>query len=185
MKIIALSGSLRNNSFNTGLLRAAAEIAREADPSVIVEIISLDDIPMYNSDLETGGLPASVQRLKDSIAEADAVMIATPEYNHSISGVLKNALDWISRGPVRPLTLKPVAIMGASTGAFGTIRAQGHLRDMLHSLNARTVSRPEILVGGASAKFDANGTLTDETTRGFLQKLVEALMQSVPQEVLS
>lgn len=185
MRIIALSGSLRHSSYNTGLLRAAAEIAQELTPDVVVEIIPLDDIPMYNSDLEPGGLPASVQRMKDSIAAADAVMIASPEYNHSISGVLKNALDWISRGPVRPLTLKPVAIMGASTGAFGTIRAQGHLRDMLHSLNARTVARPEILVGGASAKFDADGTLTDETTRGFLRKLVEALMESIPQEVAS
>lgn len=161
MKIVGISGSIRANSFNSKLLRNAEGLLA---PSHTLEIINLRDIPMYDADLEAAGLPESVARAKALIESADGVLFASPEYNYTYSGVLKNALDWFSRGPVRPLMEKPVAVIGASTGNFGAVRSQTALRQLLHGMGAHVLPKPELLVGQAASKFDENGTLIDEAT---------------------
>jgi chromate reductase len=165
MKTIAISGSLRKASFNTALLRAARDLA-PAD--MAIEIVDIAAIPAYNADNHADGLPAPVQELIDSIRGADAVLIATPEYNYSIPGVLKNAIDWVSRAENQPFKGKAVGLMGVSPGVLGTARAQYHLRQVFVFLDALVMNRPEVFVGGARAKFDADGNLTDEGTREFL-----------------
>jgi chromate reductase len=136
----------------------------------------LGDLPLFNADVEADGDPPPVARLKRAIASADALLIATPEYNHCVPGVLKNAIDWASR-PSRAsvLTGKPVAIMGASTGSGGTARAQAHLRDGLAYTNGLVLPLPEVLVSSAASKFDADGNLTDEQTRDDVRDLLKAL----------
>lgn len=173
MKILGLSGSLRKGSFNTAALRAAAEVLPEG---VTLEIAEIGDLPLYDDDIRQAGYPASVQRLRDQLAGADAILFATPEYNYSISGVLKNAIDWASRPPEQPFNEKPVAIMGASGGILGTARAQYQLRQMLVFLNAHPINKPEVMIGQAQTKFDAQGKLTDEPTREFIRALVAALV---------
>jgi len=173
--ILAISGSLREHSHNTALLRAAAELAPEG---MTMDLVSLDDIPMYHPDVEIRqGFPAPVARLREQIADADAVIIATPEYNHSIPGVLKNALDWVSRRPDMPLDGKPTAIMGAATGMGGTVRAQEHLRSILIALNAHILNKPEVLIGRAHTKFDDNGQLLDSATQQFIEQMLYNLYQ--------
>jgi chromate reductase len=140
----------------------------------------LDAIPPYNADVEAQGFPAPVVAFKNAIAEADALLIATPEYNHSIPGVLKNAFDWASRPPGHsPLDGKPAAIMGASTGAIGTARAQQHLRLVCSYVNMLVMNLPEVFVARAQDKVDASGRLTDEPTRQFLHKFLQAFVQWV------
>ncbi len=168
----AISGSLRRGSYNTAALRAAAELAPEG---VTITEESLADIPVYNDDLKAAGFPAAVTRLQQAIASADAVLIATPEYNYSVSGVLKNAIDWVSRTDPQPFANKPVAIMGASPGAFGTARAQYDLRKMFVYLDAHLLNKPEVMIGAAHTRFDADGKLTDEATRKFVTSLLTAL----------
>jgi chromate reductase len=140
-----------------------------------LELCDLSSIPLYNDDVRALGYPKPVKEFRDRIADANALLIATPEYNYSIPGVLKNVMDWASRPPNPPLNAKPVAIMGASTGNFGTIRAQMHLRQVCGATNMFLLNRPEVLVTRAEEKFDANGRLVDEVTRGFLRDLLAAL----------
>jgi chromate reductase len=174
VKILGVSGSLRKASFNSAALRAAKELAPEGVEFTIHE--GLRDIPPYDDDLRTGeGYPASVQALRAAIKAADAVLIATPEYNYSISGVLKNAIDWASRPPEQPFDGKPVAIMGASGGMLGTARAQYDLRKMFVFLNSHVLNKPEVMIAQAASKFDADGRLTDETTRGLIAQQLGAL----------
>lgn len=172
--ILAFAGSLRIASYNRGLVRAAKELAPEGAQ---VEIIELDDIPMYNEDLRADGNPPSVERLRAAIRSADALLIATPEYNYSISGVLKNALDWVSRpAPDVVMKGKPTAIMGATGGMFGTVRAQMAFRQILTYTETHVLTKPEVLVMNARQRFDADGNLTDAETREWVRALVEALV---------
>lgn len=168
-----MAGSLRKNSYN----RAALRIAQHLAPSnAIVEIIELDNIPLYNQDLDTQ-MPSPVLEFKEKIAAADAILFATPEYNHSISGVLKNAIDWASRPYGKSSwDSKPVAIMGASSGAVGTARAQEHLRQIFGTLNMHPLNRPELLIARSAEKFDKDGNLTDERTKMRMKELMEALV---------
>ena len=172
LKVLALSGSLRKGSYNTAALRAAQELAPDG---MSIEIASIADIPFYDADLQAQGFPPSVQALGEKIRQADAVLIASPEYNYSISGVLKNAIDWLSRLPDQPFAGKPVAMMGASMSLLGAARAQYHLRQIFVFLDAMPVNKPEVFITLAHQKFDAGGALTDEPTRGFIKQLLEAL----------
>jgi chromate reductase len=161
MKLLAISGALRKDSFNTGLLRAVKEMA---PPEMEIEIVTLHGVPLYDGDEEARhGVPASVKALQARVKEADGVIISTPEYNFSVPGVLKNGLDWMSRGG-NPFKWKRVGVMGASEGPVGTARSQYHLRQNLVGLEAITMPKPEIFVALAPTKF-ADGKLTDETTR--------------------
>jgi chromate reductase len=168
----AISGSLRTGSYNTAALRAAAELAPDG---VFVVQEAIGDIPLYNEDFKAVGFPASVGRLQAAIAAADAVLIATPEYNYSVPGVLKNAIDWVSRTDPQPFADKPVAIIGASPGAIGTARAQYDLRKMFVYLDAHVLNKPEVMISAAHTRFEADGRLTDDATRKFLASLLAAL----------
>ena len=171
--ILGFSGSLRKNSYNTAALRAAKVLA---PAGINVNIFDLASIPLYNQDLEEGELPAGVAAFKQQIALADALLIVTPEYNYSVPGVLKNALDWASRPSGQsPLSDKPVAIMGASMGYFGTSRAQYHLRQTCVILNMHPLNNPEVFIPGAANKFDQDGNLTDAYTQENIKKLLVAL----------
>jgi chromate reductase len=173
MKILGLSGSLRKGSYNGMVLRAAGEVLPDG---ATLEIAGIGDLPLYDDDLRQAGYPAPVQRLRHQIATADAVLFVTPEYNYSIPGVLKNAIDWASRPPEQPFNEKPVAIMGASMGLLGTARAQYHLRQMLVFLNAHPINKPEVMISQVQTKFDPDGRLTDEPTREFIRALLTALV---------
>ena len=170
--VLGTSGSLRKSSYNTALLTAASELLPEG---VTLETFDLSLIPLYNEDVRSLGYPKAVKEFRDRIAAADALLIATPEYNYSIPGVLKNAIDWASRPPDSPLDGKPVAIMGASTGSFGTVRAQMHLRQVCVGCNMLPLNDPEVLVMRAQEKFDASGRLADETTRRIIRDLLVGL----------
>lgn len=174
MKVLGISGSLRKASYNTAALRAARELA---PAGIVIELAEIGDIPIYNEDLRAAGLPASMERLRAQMRAADALLFVTPEYNYSIPGVLKNAIDWASRPPDQPFDGKPVAIMGVTGSLLGTARAQYHLRQMLVWLNAFPINKPEVFIGQAASKFDGDGRLTDETTRGLVRQLLEALEQ--------
>ena len=177
MRILAISGSGRRHSHNTGLLRAAA---RALPPGAELELFDgLLEIPPYCEDADVDPAPAAVERLRNEIAAADALLIATPEYNASIPGVLKNALDWASRPfPDNVLRDKPVAVMGASTGLFGAVWAQAELRKVLHHTGARVVDE-ELPVGLAAHAFTDAGELVDAELRQRLVELVEALTREV------
>lgn len=164
--VLALSGSLRSGSYNTALLRAAAELVPEG---VRVEVAGIADIPMFNPDvLAASGFPPVVEALRARARAADAILFSTPEYNRSISGVLKNTIDWLSRGPDQVFDGKPVAVFSAGPGALGGALANHHLRQVMVFLNAHTLNGPEVMVGGAAQKFDAEGRLTDQSTRDFV-----------------
>lgn len=172
-RILGICGSLRRASFNMAALRAAQQLAPEG---IAIEIVSPGGIPLYNDDERTAsGFPDPVTNLCRRITEADAVLIATPEYNYSVPGVLKNAIDWVSRASPQPFQDKPVAIMGASPGALGTARAQYDLRKIFVFLDAHVLNRPEVMIAGAGQRFDAEGNLTDEVTRKFIAAQIEAL----------
>lgn len=171
-KVLGISGSLRAGSLNTALLRTAQEVAPDG---VAIEIANLADVPIYNEDVRQQGLPDGVVRLRQGIAAADALLIATPEYNYSIPGVLKNAIDWASRPPDQPFDGKPVALMGTSPGRLGTARAQYHLRQCFVFLNAPVLNKPELMVGDAGTVFDDTGRMIDEANRGRVAKLLAAL----------
>ena len=172
LNVLALSGSLRAASFNSAALRAAQKLA---PPGMVITIHGLDGIPLYNEDVKALGYPPAVQALRDAIKAADALLIATPEYNFSISGVLKNAIDWASRPPEQPFDDKPVAILGASGGMLGTARAQYHLRQCFLFLNGHVLNKPEVMISTAASRFDTQGNLTDETTQGLIRAQLEAL----------
>ena len=174
MKILGIAGSLREGSYNRSLLRAARELL-PAD----VELAEFDirGLPFYDGDVEAAGDPEPVVALKDAIREADALLIATPEYNRGVPGALKNAVDWASRPPLSsPLTGKPVAIIGASTGRGGTARAQEHLRSALEFSRAEVLEQPELLVPEAYLHFDQHGELADEGIRAELAELLDTLV---------
>ena len=172
-RILAISGSLRERSYNRALLRAAEELA---PPGVEIEEFDLSPIPFYDGDVEAAGDPASVVALRAAVAEADGVLIATPEYNRGTSGVLKNAIDWLSRPALASvLRWKPVAIMGASTGRGGTRRAQQQVRDALLYPGAIVLEEPEVALPVAWEHFDEDGRLVDEKTRDSIRALLEGL----------
>jgi chromate reductase len=170
--VLGISGSLRRGSYNTAALRAALELLPE---DMTLEIADIGEIPLYNEDVKQQGFPPPAQRLRDRIGAADALLFATPEYNYSVSGVLKNAIDWASRPPDSPVIGKPVGIMGATPGLWGTLRAQYHLRQTCVFLNMLPVNKPEVFIAQAQTKFDAQGSLTDPTTRDIIAQLLVSL----------
>lgn len=172
IRVLGISGSLRRDSWNTLLLRAAQKLA---PAGMTIEIASIREIPFYDGDVEAVGMPAEVTALRERIRAADAVLIASPEYNASIPGVLKNALDWISRPPAQPMDGKPIAIFGASPGATGTIRGQAHLRQTLANVNGLVLVQPVVAVGLAPERLGADATITDEATRKFVVTMLTKL----------
>jgi chromate reductase len=172
LRVLGISGSLRKGSFNTAVLRAAVELAPEG---MVIETADIRDIPIYDEDVRAAGLPPSVQKLRDAIAAADALLIVTPEYNYSVPGVLKNAIDWASRPPSQPFAGKPLAIMGASGGLVGTARAQYHLRQIAVFLDMHPLNKPEVFVRTAQEKINADGRLHDEPTRKVIADQLVAL----------
>jgi chromate reductase len=174
MHILGISGSLRKDSFNTRLLRAAQTLT---PAGVTLDILDISRLPLYNEDVRAAGPPPEVTAVREAVRAADALLIATPEYNYSIPGVLKNAIDWVSRPPAdQPFAGMPLGIMGASGGLSGTMRAQYHLRQMAVFVDLLPMNKPEVMVRNAAGKFDAEGNLTDEETRAHVAKLVEALV---------
>jgi chromate reductase len=174
IKVIGIAGSLRVGSYNRGLIRAAQALAPD---SMEIETAEIGSFPLFSEDLEKKATPSDVITLKRRVAAADALLIATPEYNHSISGVLKNAIDWLSRKPDMPLGGKPTAIMGASTGIIGTARAQMHLRIVALGLGIPMLLKPEVYVTLAEKKFNEQGDLVHEPTREKVKELLEALLE--------
>lgn len=166
VKLAGFAGSLRRLSYNRGLLNAAADLL---PAGVTLDIVPIDDIPLYNADIETAdGIPPAVTRLKDAIADADGLLLVTPEYNNGIPGVAKNAIDWASRPPAdsaRIFSGKPVAILGASPGGFGTILSQDSWLSVLRTLGMRPWFEGRLMVSRAGNLFDDQGALTDEATR--------------------
>jgi len=170
--VLGIAGSLRKGSYNRALLRSAQSLTPDG---MRLEILELRGLPFYDADVEKQGDPEPVQELKRRVREADALVIATPEYQHSLPGVLKNALDWASRPPKDPpMKGKPVAMMGATPGRYGTARAQAELRKVLAYSDTVVVSRPEVLVANAAETF-RDGELVDEMARGFVRELLAAL----------
>jgi chromate reductase len=179
-RIAAFAGSLRRKSYNRALIEAARELA---PGGMSIEPIEIGGLPFYNADVEAEGDPASVADFKAALQQADGVLIATPEYNDGIPGVLGNALDWASRLPGRaPLAAKPVAIIGASPSQIGTARAQLHLRQILGHVQARVLPPPELLVAQANLRFDSGLRLTDESTRRILASLLERFSRWIIRE---
>ena len=172
IKVLAFAGSLRKGSFNKALIRAAIEVAPE---NIEIEVFDLEGIPLFNQEFEANP-PQRVKEFKDEIRSADALLMATPEYNYSFSGVLKNAIDCASRPRAdTPLEGKPVAIMSASTGRFGGARAQYHLRQTFIFLNMQPVNRPEVMLSDAMHNVDVNGNVTNEQTCQLIHQLLETL----------
>jgi chromate reductase len=173
LRILGIPGSLRRESYNRGLLLAAQELA---PPGVELELYEVRELPLYDEDLERTGPPDQVLHFKQAIAHADALLIATPEYNWSVPGPLKNAIDWASRPPATsPLRRKPVALMGASTGISGTIRAQLALRQIFASTESYVLPKPDLFVREAATLF-RDGRLVDRETRERIRQLLEALV---------
>jgi len=174
IRILGIAGSLREKSYNKLLLQAAAKLLA---PSAELEIFDLNEIPLYDQDVEASGLPESVRALKRKIEDTDALLIATPEYNHSFPGVLKNAIDWASR-PYGHNSFdgKPTAVISASPGVFGGIAAQDHLKQVLLAVNTRLVTQPAVIVSSAHEKIDQHGNLLDPNTKQFMLQLLVNLV---------
>src|SRR5215471_20510752 len=174
MRLLGNAGSHRAASYNQSLLRAARGIA---PPGTVIEEFDIRELPFYDGDVEAAGDPPSVAAFNEAIRDADALLFATPEYNRGVPGVLKNAVDWASRPPfASPLTGKPVAIMGASTGRGGTARAQEQLRSALEHSRAAVLEQPEVLVPEAFMRFDQQGELVDGGVRAELAELLDTLV---------
>ena len=170
-RVLALSGSLRKASLNSALLRAAGDAAPPGTQVMFFE--GLEAVPLFNEDLESGIAPPAVKHLRDEVERADGLLISTPEYNHSMPGVLKNALDWLSRPtPSRVLAGKPVAIMGATVGTWGTRLAQAALRQVLFSTESLVMPRSGLFLRGATGLFDSSGKLIDSATSAALRSLM-------------
>ena len=173
IRILGIAGSLRRESYNRAALRAATQLVPEG---ATIDNFELDGIPGFNQDEEQNP-PPKVVELKRRIREADAILLVTPEYNYSVPGVLKNAIDWASR-PYGDSAWngKPAAIMGASIGAIGTARAQYHLRQMFVFLNMFPINQPEVMIGNAQDRFDSQGNLTDDAMKEFIRQLLQNLV---------
>ncbi len=169
---VAISGSLRKESFNTMVLKTTQELAPN---HISIEQISIADVPMYNFDLHEKVFPEPIEKLCTAIKNADALIIVTPEYNYSVPGVLKNIIDFLSTHPAKPFDKKAVGIISASPSLLGGVRSQYHLRQILVAINAMTMNIPEVVITEVNKKFDETGNLTDEKTKEFLQKFIEAL----------
>ena len=165
MKILGICGSLREGSYNRMALHAAQELMPE---SMQLEIAQIEDFPLFDGDEFAKGFPPQVARVREKVRDADGLLVACPEYNFSVSGVLKNAIDWMSRGTDQPFNHKPMAIISATMGPVGGARAQYDLRKIMIFLNAYILNKPEVFIGVAQNKFDASGKLTDEPTRKIL-----------------
>ena len=172
INVLAMCGSLRAGSYNRAALRAAIELK---PPGMMIETADIGAFPLYNEDVRAQGFPPSVEKLRLQIAAADALLFVTPEYNYSMSGVLKNAIDWASRPPDQPFAGKPVAIMGAAAGMAGSARAQYDLRRSCVYLDMHPLNKPEVQIGHAQTKFDSSGRLTDDAARGFIRDMLVAL----------
>ena len=170
LKVLGISGSLRKNSFNTAALKACAELL---PAGMTMTYARIDDIPLFNQDVFDAGMPESAKRFRAEVTAADGLLIATPEYNFSVSAALKNAIDWGSRAPNQVFQDKPAAILSAAGGPLGGARVQYDLRRILGQLWGHVLPRPEVFIGMAASKFDAQGKLTDETTRKFLTDLLK------------
>ena len=172
--ILGIAGSLRRQSYNRSALRAAAQLV---PAGTTLDVFGLDGIPAFNEDEEQRP-PAQVVELKRRVRAADALLFVTPEYNYSIPGVLKNAIDWASR-PYGDSAWggKPAAIMGATVGSLGTARAQYHLRQVFVFLNVHALNQPEVMIANAAAKFDGDGGLRDEATREGIRQLLQSLVK--------
>jgi chromate reductase, NAD(P)H dehydrogenase (quinone) len=177
IKLVAFCGSLRKASFNRIALHAFAE---RLPAGVTVETIEIGDWPLYNADIQAQGFPAPVQAANQKVMAADGVVFASPEYNYSVSGVLKNAIDWLSRFTPQPFAGKPMAVFGASGGPLGTARSQYHLRQMMIFLDGRFVNKPEVMIGAAPSKF-VDGKFTDETGSKLLTDLGASLVLAIRQ----
>ncbi len=172
INVAGFAGSLRKASFNRALLRAAVELA---PAGMTIEVLEIRGIPVYDADVEAEGDPAPVAEFKRAVDAADGLLIATPEYNYGVPGVTKNVIDWASRPPRKSvLDGKPVAVMGATPGMWGTARGQAQLRQAFTFTNSYAMQQPEILVARAGEKFDADGRLVDDTTREYLGKFLVA-----------
>lgn len=172
MTVLGMSGSLRKGSFNTALLRAAIELAPEG---IRIDTAEIGTIPLYSEDVRAVAFPEPVVRLRDQIARADALLVVTPEYNYSLPGVLKNAIDWASRPPKQPFAGKPLGMMGASGGPGGTMRAQYHLRQVAVFLDMHPINKPEVFVRNAQTVFDDAGKLVDDELRKIVRQYLDAL----------
>jgi len=177
IKLVAFCGSLRKASFNRLALQAFAE---RLPAGVAVETIEIGDWPLYNADIQAQGFPAAVQAANQKVLAADGIVFASPEYNYSVSGALKNAIDWLSRFTPQPFAGKPMAVFGASGGPLGTARSQYHLRQMMIFLDGRFVNKPEVMIGAAPSKF-ADGKFTDEAGSKLLADLGASLVLAVRQ----
>lgn len=172
VRILGVAGSLRRGSLNRALLRAAQGLAPEG---MTIDSFELDDVPLYNGDMEAQGDPPGVAAFKDAIRAADGVLFVTPEYNHGVPGVMKNAVDWASRPPQgSALNGKPVGIIGASPGMTGSARGQSQLRQAFEFTNSYCLPQPELLVARATDKFGPDGELVDETTAKYLARYLAA-----------
>ena len=172
VKLLGISGSLRAQSYNSGALQAVASLLPSG---MTFSIVSLDDLPFYNADVEQRGFPVAVDNLRKQVAAADALIFAVPEYNFSVSGVLKNALEWLSRPPNSPTNGKPCAILGATVSPLGTARGQFHFRHVCVSLNMIAVNAPHVDITSAKSKFDAESKLTDQPSLDLIRQLLDEL----------
>lgn len=180
--LIGMSGSLRKDSFNTHLLYAVQELLPE---NVTMGIVSIADQPLYNADLDlpiAKERPAIIRQFRDVLATADGFVIVSPEYNYGIPGGLKNAIDWASRGEDSPLVNKPIAVMGATSGMWGTVRMQTAFLPVFTYLNMKPVLKPEILVAQASKKFDMEGRFTDDVAKDLIRKKLQGLKDLILKE---
>jgi chromate reductase, NAD(P)H dehydrogenase (quinone) len=175
ISVLGISGSLRVASHNTAALRAAQGLA---PAGMTVQIADISGVPLYQEEVYQAGFPSAVETLREQIRTADALLIATPEYNFSFSGVLKNAIDWVSRPPSHPFDGKPIGIIGASGGRLGTARAQYHLRQVFVFLNGQVLNKPEVMIGGANSAF-ADGKLVDEAGLKGIGDMLTALAAAV------
>jgi chromate reductase, NAD(P)H dehydrogenase (quinone) len=172
VSVLGICGSLRKGSYNMAALRTAIGLK---PPGMTVDVADISMIPLYNEDVRAQGFPPPVETLRRQIAAADALLFACPEYNYSMSGVLKNAIDWASRPPDQPFLGKPCAIIGAAAGMAGSARAQYDLRRSCVFLDMHPLNKPEVLIGQAQTKFDADGKLLDEVARNLIRDLMAAL----------
>lgn len=172
IKLLGVSGSLRKQSYNSGVLRAIPAVLPEGMTFHVASIVAL---PFYSSDVEQAGIPEAVKNFRAEVAAADALIFAVPEYNFSLSGVLKNALEWLSRPPNPPVNAKPCAVLGASVSPLGTARGQFHFRHVAVSLNMMMVNVPHVDIAGAKTKFDSQGELTDQAAIDSLKPLLAEL----------